>query len=96
MNITGVAASSFIGGTSPEFEFNFTNNESNSCSSWNLVTAANNSFVEFDGTEDQVCDVFNFESSTDTVDIDFRLVVPSDATPGAKGAIIQLHICDGC
>jgi hypothetical protein len=92
LNITGPNASVFIpGGTGPEFQFNFTENESGSCT-WNSADAVNNTFIDFNSSREfRVCDNFNFSNANDALNLDFRIVVPYDATPQTNTATIELH-----
>lgn len=85
---TGKTAATFIGGTSPSYEYNVSNVEASSCT----ATAGFNLGVWYTvNTTDpgtRVCDLFQFANGADTIRIDLRLVVPSDSKTGALGDII--------
>jgi hypothetical protein len=76
-------ASSFIGGTDPEYYWNITNNETGSCNeTLNLGEwySANSSL--------SVCDIFYFNDSKDEIRIDINLTIPSDSNKGQLSDII--------
>jgi len=84
----GKQASTFVGGTSPSYQWNFTNSESSSCT-FNVTTGAA-VYYEINGTNRQVCNIFEFTDAQDTLRVDMMLVIPSDAnqTGSAIGDII--------
>ncbi len=76
----------FLGGTNPDYEYMITNEELGSCipqninlSQWYGVNTTG------DGTE--ICNVFSFLGDLDTVNIDLKLVIPSDAGDGSHSDI---------
>ncbi|MDP3882049.1 MAG: hypothetical protein Q8Q31_04210 [Nanoarchaeota archaeon] len=81
---TGKNASSFLGGTSPSYQYNVTNNETGSCGQSN-ATAGNATLGLYyevnatngDGTK--ICDWFNFDDAKDALRIHVLLRVPSDS-----------------
>ena len=87
---TGKNAADFLGGSSPAYQFNVTNNETGSCGQ-NLTTTGNSSHANYlglglyynvnatlgDGT--RICDWFNFEDAKDALTIHILLRVPSDS-----------------
>ena len=82
-------ASSFIGGTSPLYQYNVTNVESNSCLNSSGGTGGLNLGVYTDAntTSKEICGIFQYIDSADTIRIDLKVVVPNDAV-GTKGSII--------
>ena len=86
LNLTSSkAASAFIGGTSPVFQWNVSESEAGACgagvlniSAWTDVTTAHQ----------RACDNFTFLDSSDALEIDLRIVIPYNADPEAKGATI--------
>jgi hypothetical protein len=87
-------ATSFLGGTSPSYAFNLTNNRTGSCV--NTTGFLMNQFYEinqtalYNSSQDGVmmCDKFFFESTRDMLRIDIRLHLPSDSRTGSLGDII--------
>ncbi len=89
-------AVTFIGGTSPVYQWNLTNVEAASClnssqqnmsdrmNSWFTATSAN--------TGNLWCDVFPFNSAKDTVRVDFNITVPENSLTGALGDIITATV----
>ena len=76
---TQTGAAAFIGGTSPEYQWNFSNVEASSCTFNATTTVA--TFYDANSTYSrQVCNVFNVKDSIDTLRVDIRLLIPSDAT----------------
>jgi len=88
---SSVNAATFIGGTSPIFEWNITNSEANSC-----LDAAGTSpaplldvFRTVNTTADALfCPVFQFGSANDEIRIDFNLTIPDDSSTGFRSATI--------
>ncbi|MFA7707767.1 MAG: hypothetical protein WCX73_02350 [Candidatus Pacearchaeota archaeon] len=71
-------ASTFIGGTNPEFKFRVINDsEHDSCVGGDAWT-----YTEFTLADDTVCTNFPFADDRDEIDIGIRLVVPSDSSSG--------------
>ncbi len=87
----GKTAATFVGGTSPLYQYNVTNQEANSClntSGGTNETTLNLSIWKNTNTAapgDFVCGMFQFKDAADTIEIDIRLVVPSDAITGVLG-----------
>jgi len=82
---TGKNAQQLLGGTDPDYEYNVTNYEANSCTppaGFNLGT-----FYDVNTTNPgtRICDVFQFSDSNDVIRIDVKLVIPSDSKTGAIG-----------
>src|SRR3989338_2497240 len=90
---TASNAAGFLGGTSPAYQYNVTNNETGSCGQ-NLTTTGNSTNATYfglglyynvnatagDGT--RICDWFNFEDEKDALTIHMLLRVPSDSLTG--------------
>lgn len=78
---TGKTAATFIGGTNPSYQYKVNDVESGSCTggvtldTWYDVNATS------PGT--RICGVMGFADSADTLNIDVKLVVPSDSYTGA-------------
>lgn len=83
----GRDASDFIGGTNPRYEYNVTNNETNSClnstggdnlnlGSWNPVSTSD--------IGDRICDIFSFDQEKNSIRIDVLLEVPLDSNVGSR------------
>lgn len=80
---SGKTPAGFLGGTNPSYQYNVTNSESGSCVSGDIVLGAwNNVNTISDG--DLICSVFGFISNANAIDIDLKLVIPSDARVGAS------------
>jgi hypothetical protein len=75
-------ASSFLGGTNPAYQFNITNNESQSCI--NTTGFFLGQYFDVNTTLDgtKVCDLFSYHGENDTVRIDIFLRIPSDSRLG--------------
>lgn len=76
-------ASEFLGGTNPQYYYMISNSEKNSCavpgvpfSTWIPVNNL--------GLGDKVCDVLRAQSTNNSLDLDLRLVIPSDALLGQR------------
>lgn len=82
----GANAAGLLGGTGPQYMFNFTSSEANSCT-FNATTTAG-TFYDANITDRYVCDSFNTEQNNDTLRIDLKLVIPSNSRTGAVGDII--------
>ena len=81
---TGQTAAAFLGGTSPDYEYNVTNVEANSCNGSTGFTLGTFYDVNTTGSGTKVCDLFTAASTRDTIRIDIKLVVPSDSITGAR------------
>jgi hypothetical protein len=80
---TGKTNVTFIGGTSPLYQFMINDVEANSCTQatgfvLNTYTEVNTTSI---GTE--VCNPLNFDSSMDTINLDVKLNIPYDSLKGA-------------
>jgi hypothetical protein len=89
--VTGAAA--LLGGTGPEYEFNITNSDPNSCrNSSGGIEGAELGFLDIfetaNNTQKEICRYFDFSDGSDTLRIDVKLVVPSDGRTGAISDII--------
>lgn len=84
---TTKSAASFLGGTSPLYQYNVSNVEASACANTTgaVGTLPLNTFQTVNTTSPgtRVCDVFRFLDSTDRIRIDLRLGVPYDSTTGA-------------
>jgi len=80
---SGKNASAFIGGTSPVYQFNVTDAETSSCLNTTSAAYHNLSLLR-DATTSEVtiCEIFPFRTSTDTINITIRLVIPVDSNTG--------------
>ena len=78
---TNGSVADFIGGSSPTFSAMVTNSSGNSTS----CVAANfsGSYATIDQTRRIACSTLSYGSNIDSIDINFQLYIPSDAT-GAK------------
>ena len=89
---TGKTASTFIGGSSSSYQYNVTNIEAGSCAN---VTGFNlGLFYDVNITDPGtgVCSDFTYNDTRDTIRIDIKLVIPSDAsqTGSAIGDVITV------
>ena len=86
----GKTATNFLGGTSPEYKYNITTNESSSCTAaggftlgaWNEVAA---------GTIN-VCTNFSFDDEVDEVRVDFLLRIPNDSYIDTRGDSLSISV----
>ncbi len=84
---TGKTAATFLGGTSPLYQYNVSDIEPLSCLNSTYGTSALNLGVFTDvnitspGT--RICNVFAYTDANDKIRIDVKLVVPSDSVTGA-------------
>lgn len=85
---TGKTAGTFIGGTTPLYQWNVTNNKTGSCVAKSAFTLAAWNDWNTTGTGTEVCDVFFANNSKDEIRIDIALRVPQDSKTGALGDII--------
>lgn len=80
------AATTFIGGSmggGPLYQWNFTAGLEGACDNWH-TGASPGELVDVNGTIG-ICDDFKFIEGNNTINISFHLVIPFDATTGAKG-----------
>jgi len=75
----GKTAQTFFGGTNPSYQYNASNSEEDSCT-FNIVEGAFQDVNITGPAGTRVCNVFNVLDSADTIRIDIRVVIPSDAT----------------
>lgn len=80
---SGKDADDFLGGTSPVYQYNVSNNEANSCTESNATLGA---WEDVNKTSPGtiICDPLDFEDSRDLITIDIKLTIPSDANPGEQ------------
>ena len=96
-NITfGKTATTFLGGTSPEYLVNVSAVEANSCLNYTYsaphVDLSNYTVVTTTSTV--YCGVFPFANGNDQIEIDLRLVVPSDSFVGELTDTLTSTIID--
>jgi hypothetical protein len=84
---TGKTAATFLGGTTPAYQYNVTNVQAGSCDV-GTITLGSWTDVNITGDGDSVCDSLGSDDSMDSVRVDLRLVVPSDSYTGALGDTI--------
>ena len=82
---TGKNAAGFIGGAvggGPQYQYNVTDIEGNSCETWNITEGA---FYDVNTTGDGtfVCNNFQSAGGSNTIRIDVRVVIPTDSAVGA-------------
>ena len=80
---TGKTAVTFLGGTTPDYEFNVTNIEATSCNGSTGFTLGTSYDVNTTGDGTKVCDLFTSAEARDEIKIDIKLIVPSDSLTGA-------------
>jgi|SRR3989344_971293 len=93
VSFTGTTAGDFLGGTGPAFKINITNNEGGSCAYIHFNTSVApqyNLSADVLGNPQTICNVSNFEDSTDTVNISVYLWIPSDTFTGLRNATLTL------
>lgn len=88
LNLSGSkTAAQFIGGTSPNYEWNISNAEANSCvnATGGLVSLDLDTFHAVNNTVGTglACPIFQFGSSNDLIRIDFNITVPENSLTGA-------------
>jgi len=76
-------ANDFIGGTNPAQWYAAMNNEDSSCTS-NLQS----DYADLTTSETNLCENLGYADSADTLNVMFKLRVPSDASPAAKSNTI--------
>ncbi len=82
-------ADSFLGGTSPSYQYNITNKEDGACD----VGATGftlNTWEDASTTAADICDVFGKDAGADEIEIDICLTVPSDSLTGSRGSVITM------
>ena len=85
---TGKTAATFLGGTSPQYLLNFTNNKTGSCFANAGVSLGFWTAVNTSDPGTRVCNNFTFYNSSDAIRIDIKLGVPYDSLTGALGDVI--------
>lgn len=86
---TGETAASLLGGTSPLYKYNISDNvEPGSCNE--TVGSSNSTWknVNTGGNGDMACSPLEYANGADTIRIDIWLGIPSDATGGKSGDTI--------
>jgi len=86
--LAGKSAASFIGGTSPNYDWLIEEVETTSCTN---VTALD-IFVDINTTSPgtRFCSLFKYDNNNDSIRIHFNLTVPQDSLTGALGDIITV------
>ena len=90
LSVTKTAAS-FIGGTSPVYQWNVTNGEPSSClnATGGAVSMGHLGLYYNPNTTTSLwCFLFQFKDSADVVNVSINLTVPSDSITGALGDVI--------
>ena len=82
----GKNATSFIGGTNPEYQFKVTNSEAGSCS----LAVDEGVWYNASTSSIRICDSFNYSESSDEIRIDLRLKIPIDSRGGSMSDTITL------
>lgn len=92
LNITtGTDAAGLIGGTSPTYQYNISELDTNACTNFTANTTIEvGLFYDASTTHAQICDPFEFTDDTDRIRIDVNLVIPQDSKTGAIGDVITL------
>ncbi|MFA7707764.1 MAG: hypothetical protein WCX73_02335 [Candidatus Pacearchaeota archaeon] len=83
---SGKTSAEFLGGTTPAYQYNVTNYETGSCTQADVVLGTWKE-VNTIGDGDLICNPFGFLESANSVYIDLRLVIPSDARIGASSDV---------
>lgn len=81
---SGKTASGFLGGTSPDYDFNVTNSEAGSCINSTGFDLGQWYNVNTTDPGTSICSFLFYNDSKDEIRIDLRLVVPSDANTGQQ------------
>lgn len=72
----------FIGGTSPSFKWNITNNETGSCGT--IGVTWDDIYGDSSTADPQICDSMDFINEKDSLLINLKVSIPYDATAGNK------------
>ncbi|MBS3083967.1 hypothetical protein J4423_04135, partial [Candidatus Pacearchaeota archaeon] len=89
LNLSGTkTAAQMIGGTSPGYNWQFSEVESGSCLNASGSIQTFSSYYNVDTTTTLICGRFRYVDSNDSLRIDFQLTVPSDSITGALGDVI--------
>lgn len=90
LNISSAkSASTFLGGTSPEYKFMVTNSKEGSCNgsvSYTMKTWSNLSSSSL-----RICDLFDNFDSSDEIEIDIFIKIPLDSRKGTLSDTITLN-----
>ena len=81
---SGKDASEFLGGTTPGYFYNVSNIETGSCTEGGDITLGAWTAVDKVGAGDEICAPLGFADGADTISIDIKLTIPSDATVGQQ------------
>lgn len=82
-------ADGLVGGTSPSFQWLVQEVEASSCTGTNNVTGMTYTDVNITNPGTRICDIFDNATTSNSVKIDFKIVIPSDTTKaGAQSATI--------
>jgi hypothetical protein len=77
-------AETFLGGTNPEYKFNVTNIEEDSCISPISFSLGEWYDVNTTSPGTRICDFFNYSNNKDTIRIDISLTIPFDSKKGLQ------------
>ena len=78
---SGKDAVGFLGGTTPGYFYNVSNIDTDSCTS---ATLGDWVAVNDASPGDEICSSFGFDNDHDSISIDIKLTIPSDATVGQQ------------
>lgn len=88
-------ATTFIGGTSPQFQYEVTDGEASSCTDIRNASAFKEvGAIEVDGTDARVCDGLLFDDGNDLLEVGFWLLIPEDADLGSHEVTVTAIACD--
>lgn len=76
----GKSAQDYLGGTSPQYQFKFLDNEAGSCTNSTKM----DTWINTSTTGTVICSNLAYEDSSDTIKVGIKLSIPSDATPGTR------------
>ena len=82
---SNLSAASFLGGTNPKFQYNVSNNQSNSCPGGAVPAAFTDVNTTIPGT--QICALLDFNPTKDSLLIGVQVNFSYDAPQGAKSAL---------
>jgi hypothetical protein len=82
-----VNAAEFLGGSSPEFKFAVTNNESGSCI---FDAVVEGEFNDLSSTPTSACSIFQKSDDVDELNVDIWLKIPSDSFTGDRNSVLIL------
>jgi len=80
---TGKTANEFLGGTTPSYQYNVSNNKVGSCIAGDITLGVWND-VNTTNLGTRICDIFSYENTKDVIRIDLKLFFFSDISPGNK------------